>query len=148
VLTQPLSMDCPRRVRKVMDRPPPSPGWVHPVSHPCSKLGNADNVIQKRFYTLQTQTQTYHLPFLIWNMGGTRGAPARERGVPCPQSSGLHTDSMRTVHTWAILQKQLCKYTEPTRPCPWIVRGESTKSWTSRPPPLAGGSRCPTGVPN
>jgi hypothetical protein len=87
-------------------------------------------------------------PFLIWNMGGTRGAPARERGVPCPQSSGLHTDSMRTVHTWAILQKQLCKYTEPTRPCPWIVRGESTKSWTSRPPPLAGGSRCPTGVPN
>jgi hypothetical protein len=38
------------------------------------------------------------LHFLIWNMGGTQGAPARERGVACPQSSGQSMDFTPTVH--------------------------------------------------
>jgi hypothetical protein len=37
--------------------------------------------------------------FLIWNMGGTRGAPTRERGVACPEVCGLFTDRACTVHT-------------------------------------------------
>jgi hypothetical protein len=40
------------------------------------------------------------LHFLIWNMGGTRGAPAWERGVACPEVCGLFTDRPCTVHTY------------------------------------------------
>jgi hypothetical protein len=87
-------------VRNFVDRPPPSPGRVHPVSHPCSKLGNAGCPIVRLRVRLRVRLPC-PTPILRVAYSCTRTIDRQSQpNHPCPPTN-THAYPHTRIHTRA-----------------------------------------------